>query len=117
MDLKLLSDDGVVLRLEMTSGIVEADFTPALTPLEDFLGPGCYARNILLSLAQITLVDSGCFAWLLMIHKRLSETGGRLVLHSIPPRTMEILHILHFDAILHIAENEAAAMEMLRDEP
>ncbi len=51
-----------------------------------------------------------------MIHKRLSETGGRLVLHSIPPRTMEIVHILHFDTILHIAENEAAAMEMLRAE-
>ncbi len=60
MDLKVLSDDGAVLRLEMTSGLVEGGLIPAPTPLELLLGPDGYARNVLMSLAEVNLIDTRC---------------------------------------------------------
>jgi len=117
MDLKVLSDDGDVLRLKMTSGIVQEGFIPDLTtPLEDLLGPSGYARNVLVSLAEVPFVDSRCLGWLMMIHRRFCEAGGRLIFHSSPPSVTEALQILRFERVFRIAEDETAALEMLRRE-
>ena len=116
MDLKLLSDDGDVLRVEMTSGIVQGDYTPDLKPFEDLLGPLRYARNVLMSMAETTLIDSRCLGWLLTIHKRFNESGGRLVMHSVRPEVLEIMSVLRFEVILSIAEDEAGALELLGGE-
>jgi len=114
MDLRLLSDDGDVLWLEMVGPTVQSDITPDLKPFEDLLGPGGYARNVLLSLADIALIDSRCLSWLLVIHKRFCQAGGRLVVHSIKPQVMEILEVARFERVLYIGEDETAALEVLQ---
>jgi len=114
MDLKVLSDDGDVLRLALTSGIVEGALVPDTAPFERLLGRDGYARTVLMSLAQVNLIDSRCMGWLLIVHQRFREAGGKLVVHSIPPHAMEIVEILRFELVFHIAEDEAAALEMLR---
>lgn len=114
MDLKVLSDDGDVLRLEMTSGIVEGALVPDPAPFERVLGPDGYARTVLMSLAEVSLIDSRCMGWLLIIHGRFCKAGGKLVVHSIPPHAMEIVEVFRFELVFHIAEDEAAALEMLR---
>lgn len=116
MDLKLLSDDGDVLRVEMTSGIVQGDYTPDLTPFEDLLGPDRYARNVLMSMSETTLIDSRCLGWLLIVQNRFCEDGGKLVVHTVPPHVMEMLQVLRFELVLQIAEDETAALELLRQE-
>ena len=114
MDLRLLSDEGNVLRLEMVGPTVQSDQTPDLKPFEDLLGPRGYTRNVLVGLSDITLIDSRCLSWLLIIHKRFCQAGGRLVVHSIRPQVMEILQVARFERVLYIGEDEAAALEVLQ---
>jgi len=114
MDLKLISDDGDVLRVEMLGPIVESVMTPDLKPFEDLLGPQGYTRTVLVSMAEITLIDSRGLSWLLINHKRFRQTGGRLVVHSVHPQVMEILAVARFERVLHLAEDEPAALELLR---
>jgi len=78
MDLKVLSDDGDVLRLALTSGIVEGALVPDTAPFERLLGRDGYARTVLMSLAQVNLIDSRCMGWLLIVHQRFREAGGKL---------------------------------------
>ena len=116
MDLKVLSDEGDVLRMEIVGPIVRSDVPPDLKPLESLLGPDGYARRVLISLAEITLIDSICLAWLLVLHKRFREAGGTMVVHSIPPPVMEILALIRFEQGLYLAEDETAAVALLRQE-
>jgi len=116
MDMRLLSDDGNVLRLEMAGPVVRSDVQPDLKPFETLLGPAGYARNVLVSLAEITLIDSICLSWLLILNKRFLEAGGTLVLHSLRPPVTEIMALIRFEHILLIAENEAGALALLQRE-
>lgn len=114
VELRVQSDDGDVLRLELAGRVLRSDRIPDLAPFDDLLGPGGYTRLVSLSLAEASFIDTRCLAWLLALHKRFSETGGRLVLHSIRPQLMDLLTMLRFVEILSIAEDEAAALELLR---
>lgn len=114
MDLKLLSDDGVVLRLEMTGRIVREDAASEVQFFDSLVGPDGYTRNVSLSLAETSFIDASRLSWLLVLHKRFHKAGGKLVIHSIRPPVMAGLEMVHFWRVLHIAEDEAAAMELLR---
>ena len=116
MDVRRVSDDGNVLRLEAAAGFIRGDLLPDLRLFEDLLGPDGYARKVSLSLAEISLIDTFRMSWLLIIHKRFCQAGGKLVVHSIRPRVMEFLGVVRFECVLYLAEDEAAALELLRSE-
>jgi len=118
MDLRVISDDGDVLRLGIAGRILRSDTVPSLQPLDDLLGADGYARQISLDMAETTFIDTRCLGWLLTIHKRFQEAGGKLVIHSIRPHVVDILKMMNFDQILSIAGDEAAALELLqRNDP
>ena len=114
MDIRLVSDDGDVLRLKAVARIVQGPPLPDPPPIDDLLGPDGYARNVLLSLAELVLMDTMGMSWLLILHKRFCQAGGRLVIHSVRPQVMEFLGIVRFENVLHIAEDEGAAAALLR---
>ena len=114
MDVRLVLDDGDVLRLEAIAGCTRDDLLPNLRVFEDLLGPDGYARKVSLSLARISLIDTSRMSWLLIIHNRFRQAGGRLVVHSIRPRVMEFLGAVRFECVLYLAEDEVAALELLR---
>jgi anti-anti-sigma regulatory factor len=116
MELRLLSDDGDVVRVELVGPLVRSDVPPDSEPLERLLGPEGYARRVLLSLADITLIDSLCLAWLLVLHKRFREAGGKIVVHSIGPAVMEILALIRFEQVLYVGEDETAALALLEQD-
>jgi ABC-type transporter Mla MlaB component len=116
MKLGLLSDDGDVLRLEMVGPVVRSDVLPDPEPLERLLGPAGYSRNVLISLAEITLIDSICLGWLLVLHRRFRESGGTMVVHSIGPQLTEVLALVRFERVLFVAEDEAAALAWLHQD-
>jgi hypothetical protein len=116
MDLKVVLDDGDVLRLELAGRVVRSDTVPDTTPFDQVLGPEGYGRRVALSLAETSFIDTRCLGWLLTIHKRFNESGGRLVMHSIRPEVLEIMSVLRFEVILSIAEDEAGALELLGGE-
>ena len=116
MGLELLSDEGDVLRVAVTGRITRDDATLDLSSLDDLLGPGGYTRKVSLGFAGITFIDTVQLWWLVTVHKRFCEAGGRLAIHSIRPQVKEVLELVRFDLLLHMAEDERAALEMLRAE-
>jgi anti-anti-sigma factor len=116
MELRRLSDEGDVLRVEMVGPVVRSDVPPDPKPLEALLGPDGYRRRVLVSLADITHIDSICLAWLVVLHKRFREAGGRMVVHSIGPAVMEVLALIRFEQVLYVAEDEQAAVALLEQE-
>ena len=114
MELKVLSDAGDVLRLAVVGRIVQSDSTPELETMGDLLGSRGYARKVSLSLEETNFIDSSGLSWLIVCHKRFCQAGGKLVLHSITPTIMQLLSLMGLDRALHVAEDETAALELLR---
>jgi anti-anti-sigma regulatory factor len=114
MQLKVLSDDGDLLRLEMVGRVVDVDVAWEEDPLADLLDDRGYARRVLLSLEDSDHVDSSGLARLLVWHKRFQEAGGKLILHSIPIPVMETLNILRMELVLQLAPDESSAIELAR---
>ncbi len=80
--------------------------------LDEWLAVGDYSHNVSLSLADLTTIDSGRVGWLVTTHKRFSQEGGRLVVHSIRIQAMETVRFLGLDRVLQIAEDKSAALRL-----
>jgi anti-anti-sigma factor len=110
MQLELVSDDGDLVRLRC-SGPIEMEAVGA-HGLESFLGPGSYARRVLLDLRGAEFIDSTGVAWLVTNHGRFERGGGRLVVHTLRPSVAQSLAFLRLGSVLHLAANERAARVM-----
>ena len=83
--------------------------------LDELLSPGFCACRVALSLANVEFLESRRISWLVGVHKRFCEQGGKLVLHSVGPLLMEALRFLRVDGVLHVADDEAAARRLLHE--
>ena len=109
MKLTVVSDDGDVARVQCEGEISQVRFQAEGNPLETLLGAGGYARKVLLNLDRTEWIDSSGISWLIVNHKRFQQAGGRLVLHSLPPRVSQVLQFCKMDRVFHIADDEADA--------
>jgi anti-anti-sigma factor len=80
--------------------------------LAELLGPNGFSWTILLDLSDVDYLDSSGVGWLMRCHKRFSESGGLFVIHSMSAMARNTIKLLKLDAMLHIAENEQAAIEL-----
>ncbi|MBN2475402.1 MAG: STAS domain-containing protein [Pirellulales bacterium] len=108
----MASDEGQVLRLRLAGRVTQDDLWPFSDPLHDMLGEQGYARQIVVSLADVEFIDSSGISWLLVRHKRFRQAEGRMVLHSVPPAVSEVLQMLRLDLVFHLAKDEAAALRL-----
>jgi anti-anti-sigma factor len=109
MRLNVLPGDGALTRLECADDLTLLEVDPAGDGLDRLLGPGCYARPVLLSLAGASYIDSAGVGWLVLCHKHFREAGGRLVLHSLSPLVAHVFDVLGLDTVLDVAADEEAA--------
>lgn len=109
MKLTVLGDDPEVVRLQCEGEISHTQLQIDHDPLTTLLGADCFSRRVLLGLERTTYIDSMGISWLLISHKRFNQSGGRLVLHTIPPMVQNILTLLKMHLIFQIAPNEGAA--------
>jgi anti-anti-sigma factor len=114
MELKVLSDDGDVVRLQLAGRIVQTEERLGSDTIADVLGSRGYARHVLLSLQETEFIDSSGLSWLVVRHKRFCEAGGKLVVHSVPPSVSQILMMMRLELVLNLAENESTALELIR---
>jgi anti-anti-sigma factor len=112
MKLSRVSDDGQVLRLQVTGRITHDVLSPWGDELGNLLGGGGYARRVILSLADVDFIDTSGISWLLARHKRFREASGKLVIHSVMPLVLEVLKVLRLHMVFHLAENEPAALAL-----
>jgi anti-anti-sigma factor len=109
MKLSLLSADAD-LTLVQCSGEINYEELPAGNePLALLLGPGGYARKVVLGLEKVPHIDSVGVGWLVRCHKHFQDAGGRLVLCAPRDAVRQVFDLLNLASLLHIADHEAAA--------
>jgi anti-anti-sigma factor len=109
MKLTLVSDDGGVLLVRCEGQISQLRFQVDGNPFEDLLGAECFRRPVLLDLERAEWIDSSGISWLIVSHKRFLQSGGALVLHTLPPRIRQVLQFCRMDKVFNLAANESEA--------
>jgi anti-anti-sigma factor len=117
MKLTMLSSEAGLTRVQSEGEITLLDVQSKANPLEALLGPGGFAGKVLLNLSQSSFIDSAGVGWLVMSHKRFCDSGGLLVVHSLAPMVCHVFKLLGVGTVLHVADNEAAAVEVARTAP
>lgn len=77
--------------------------------LQGWLGSDVFSRRVLLGMDKVRSLDTVGIGWLLACQKEFKETGGMLVLHSVPPLVAQILDLLHLDRVLVVKPDLTAA--------
>jgi anti-anti-sigma factor len=116
MNLSLLPlDSEILFRVRCDGPVSLRGQAPGADPLHALLGPNCYSHKILLCLEGASSIDTSGLAWLMRTHKAFAKAGGVLVLFSVPPTVLDLLDVLRMTPLLHIAEDEAAARDLLHE--
>jgi anti-anti-sigma factor len=110
MQLTLTKSDNDVLRIQCEGTISQDGFKPGADPLEDLIGADSYDRKVLLNLERTHYIDSSGVGWLMGRNKQFRQSGGRLILHSIPPMVSQVLQLLRMGMVLELASDEATAL-------
>jgi anti-anti-sigma factor len=116
MQLSLVSNEGGIVRIQVTGKVNQKNISPFSEPLGELLGLDAYNRNVLLDMHDVTALDSSGIGWLLVCNKRFREAGGRLVLHSLSPLARNVLKVLNMQLVFRVADNEQDAIEMFLGE-
>ena len=114
MRLKLSTQEGEIVLME-SEGLAarDSDDDPA-GRFEAIGGDAIYTRKVLLDLSKCQYVDSMAIGWLLTCHRKFSERGGALVVHSPSPIVLQILKLMRMELVLHLAATEELAKELAR---
>jgi anti-anti-sigma factor len=113
-DLFILVDDGSIVHVQAAGSLSQVSIQHDGNPLEQLLGPGGFARTVLLNLERVEFLDSSGISWLIVCHKAFVQHGGAFVLHSVPPRILQVLQFCSMDRLFKIASDEAAARALVR---
>lgn len=116
MQLKLLSQDDELVRIESEGLAPRGDARDSAGSFESLVGEAVFARKVLLGLSKCHYIDSMCIEWLLRNHRRFRENGGMLVLHSATPLVLQVLKLMRMELVLYLAASEDRASEMANED-
>jgi anti-anti-sigma factor len=114
MEFTVVSADAGITRLECAGEITQTALWDSANPFEEALGEKGFAGKVLVSLFKTDYIDSAGVGMFIGCHKRFRESGGTMVLHSIPPLVNHIFQLLKMDTVLHLAKDEAAALDLIQ---
>ena len=97
--------DGLVY-VTVSGGIKQKQLNDMDQHLRSAIGEDVYNQKVLVDLSQNDYIDSTGISWLLICHKHFKESGGRMVLHSIPRIVEDVLKILKLELVFHIAPDK-----------
>ena len=100
------------LLLAAASGTISRDALMWNENPEDVLGEGAVSQVILLDVSDCDRLDSAGVSWLIRLHRRCGEAGGRLIIHSTPPVVDKTLKLLNMGKVLSLAADEAEARRL-----
>lgn len=77
-----------------------------------FQGSG--ARDLVVNMASVGFMDSSGLGAILGRYRRVSQSGGRMVLSGIRPRVRPMLELAGIHRIIPVASSEGEALEILK---
>lgn len=113
MKLTVKSDQDNVAEIDVAGPVTQDLLAVAGDALTKALGPSAYSRKLLLDLRNAEHIDTSGINWLLTMHRRARDAGGRLVLFSIPPLVDNVLRVLRMHTVFEIAPNREDARSLL----
>lgn len=113
MELTVDTQSDNVVKINVTGMITHATDT---NPLESLLGADPFSKQVILNLAEADRIDSSGIGWLVTCHKKLSDGGGQLVLHSVQPMVATVLKTVRLDKYFQLTHNERQAVDLLKGE-
>jgi anti-anti-sigma factor len=112
MKLALVSieKDGTI-RLAAEGEITSNDFYDAggKNPFEAAVGASWASNRVMLNLENVTFLDSSAIGWLIESQRKVKASGGKLILHSAPPRVRDVFDLLKMHDVLNVKKDESAA--------
>lgn len=69
------------------------------------------AKNVLLNMTELSYISSAGLRVVLVLAKRLKQTGGKLVIYGMQPHVREVFDVSGFLAILNVTATRAEALE------
>lgn len=73
------------------------------------LGLAHLNQKILVSLQQTDYIDSSGIGWLLATDKQIRDSGGQLILHSLPLDIQHVFGLMKLNTVLKIAKDREHA--------
>jgi anti-anti-sigma factor len=116
MQLTIARTDNDVTHVHCDGSITQEGFKPGNDPLDQLIGVDGYKRHVLLNLDRTHYIDSSGVSWLMTRNRQFRQSGGRFILHSIPPMVGQVLTLLKMGKVLEMAADEPAALARLRGE-
>ena len=113
MRLQLFGIEDGVVKVDCDGDITSYDLLGE-DPLAKMLGSASFVGTLVLGLGRVSFIDSAGIGWLLGTHRRLAGAGGKLVVHSVNPRVLQMFTMLHLSSLLHIAKDESEAQDVAR---
>jgi anti-anti-sigma factor len=107
MQLSIASDDGQSVRIVVAGPVTQREVDPERDPLAELLGPAAYSRPVRLDLSGTSLLDSSGVGWLLLCHKRMRQSGGKLTVHAPHPAVASVLHVLRLERVFGVEREES----------
>lgn len=114
MELKIVADEGDVVRLKVLDRIVRGTTDPCSDPLVRLGGRSIYGKTVLIDMSESDFIDSSGLSWLLVAHKRFCEAKGQLILHSLTPNVLDTLKMMRLNMVLNLADDEEQALQQVR---
>ena len=108
-DIKQIAVEGRITTLDFESG--------QPNPIEQLMGPDWASSKLILDLKEVPFMDSTGIGWLVGTHRRLTENGGRLVVHSIHPNVLQMLQLLKIGSLLSLVETQEEALKVINQDP
>ncbi len=82
--------------------------------LSEQLGVDSLNQKILVSLQQTDYIDSSGIGWLLATDKQIRDSGGQLILYSLPLDIQHVFGLMKLNTVLKIAKDKAHATAIAR---
>jgi anti-sigma B factor antagonist len=114
MIVSVKSDQNNVAEVAVSGPITQSLLTAGAEPLTAALGSGAYSRQLLLDLRQTEHIDTSGINWLLIMHRRAREAGGRLILFGVPPMVDNVIKVLRMNSVFEIAPTREDAERLLK---
>jgi anti-anti-sigma factor len=103
-----------VIRLATDGAITAGDFdSSGINPLQGLLGQNWNTMRVLINFEKTDYIDSSAIGWLIGTSKILKGGGGAIVIYNVQPAVRQILDVLKVGKVVPMADDEAAAREVL----
>ena len=108
MDLSLTTRPGRGCLIVQMSGVLDLATTPEVrSSLQQAMDDG--ARNVVLDLADVPLIDSTALGMIVWLHKQLLERGGQVGVAAARPVVLRVFELTSVDRLIRIYDSVEAA--------